>query len=670
VSLSNGNKYFKNGNYKLALFEYNKIPHESPLYAHAKFNIERIEKLGVTFDNVSEISPAIDNKQPLLSIVMPVFNVGPYLDASILSVLSQTMEDFELIIINDASTDNGKNIIEMYKGIDQRIKFINLSFNTLGGAGIPSNIGIDAAQGKYIGFVDSDDWVVNDAFEKLVSAAEKLNAELVIGDFKTFDENNRAVSPSYDKGKWANIPLDEITSGSSCAELFKMSPVPWRKLYLTSFIRGKNIRYPEGDYFYEDNPLHWFVLTEAERVVVIDNVISYHRMAREGQTMGSSSYKLAAISSHLNTTANFLMQKTIKTQSVFDEFYDYCYRTGWIADNQPDLMTKNIIKRRLYDIYSKTSNVLPPVKVRSNFTKRFNEYNQSYPQLDLTIVIPVYNCEDLIAESINSVLKIKGLNFDILIIDDGSSDKTAEICQSYAKNHRNIQFYKQGNKGAGRARNSVIPLCTGRYTFFLDADDVIDASALEAAVKKATVENADLFFMRYRIEFFEEKSSRGMFNADAALWDSFSQSDNGLSLKSRVAALINYPWNRIVKTDLLHDENIFFGPTVVHNDIPYHWHTIIAAKKISYSDQEVCTHRKFSKRDQITNISDIRRLMVFEALRYTQERIMQYPEFSEIKMQWEEFSTGLIKWAKDKIPDEHQEMFSKYKKEFLANLSK
>lgn len=654
----------------MALLEYNKIPHDSPLYAHAKFNIERIEKLGVTFDNLAEKKSLKDNKQPLLSIVMPVFNVGPYLDASILSVLSQTMDDFELIIVNDASTDNGKNIIEMYQGVDQRIKFIDLNFNTLGGAGIPSNIGIDAAKGKYIGFVDSDDWVVNDAFEKLVSAAEKLNAELVIGDFKTFDENNRVVSPSYDKSKWANIPLDEITSGSSCPELFKMSPVPWRKLYLTSFIRGKNIRYPEGDYFYEDNPLHWFVLSEAERVVVIDHVISYHRMAREGQTMGSSSYKLAAISSHLNTTANFLMQKTIKTQSVFDEFYDYCYRTGWIADNQPDLMTKNIIKRRLYDIYCKTSNVLSPVNLRSNFTKRFNEYNQCYPHLDLTIVIPVYNCEDLIADSINSVLKITGLSFDILIIDDGSSDKTAEICQSYAKKHNNIQFYKQGNKGAGRARNSVIPLCTGRYTFFLDADDVIDASALEAAVKKATAKNADLFFMRYRIEFFEENSSRGMFNADAKLWDSFSQSDSGASLKSRVAALINYPWNRIVKTDLLHDENIFFGPTVVHNDIPYHWHSIIAAKNISYSDQEVCTHRKFSKRDQITNISDSRRLMVFEALRYTQERIMQYPEFSEIKMQWEEFSTGLIEWAKDKIPDEHQEVFLKYKKEFLANLSK
>ncbi|PSS46522.1 glycosyltransferase family 2 protein [Enterobacter sp. FS01] len=670
MSLINGNKHLKTGNYDLALIEYNKIPSDSPLYPQAKFNIERMKKLGFATETIATKSVTPKTTQPLLSIVMPVFNVGPYLDASILSVLSQTMEDFELIIVNDASTDNGKNIIEMYQNIDNRIKFINLNFNTLGGAGIPSNIGINAAQGKYIGFVDSDDWVVNDAFDKLITAAEKFNAELVIGDFNTFDEDKRVVSPAYDKGRWANIPLNEVTSGLKCSDLFRMSPVPWRKLYLTSFMKNKNLAYPEGDYFYEDNPLHWFVLSEAERVVIIDKVISYHRMAREGQTMSSSSYKLAAISSHLNTTANFLLQKGAKTQSVFDEFYDYCYRTGWIADNQPELMTKNIIKRRLFDIYNKAKTALPPVSLRPNFVKKFNEYNDAYPQLDLTVVIPVYNCEDLIAESLDSVLKISALKFDILIIDDGSSDGTAEICQAYAEKYKNIQFYKQGNKGAGRARNSVIPLCTGRYTFFLDADDIVNANALEASVKKAIAENSDLLFMRYRIEYFEEKSSRGMFNADTKLWESFSNQENHISLKSQVAALINYPWNRIIKTNLIHDENIFFGPTVVHNDIPYHWHSIIAAKKISFTDQEVCTHRKFSKRDQITNISDSRRLMVFEALRYTQERIMQYPEFSTIKQQWAAFSSELIDWAKDRIPDEHQGSFTQYKKEFINNLSK
>lgn len=664
MSLKNGNNYLRNEQYELALLEYNKIPKDSPLYEQACLNIERIKKTGF----IVEKRTILDNVDPLLSIVMPVFNVGPYLDASILSVLSQTLADFELIIVNDASTDNGKRIIDMYKNIDPRIRFIDLHFNTLGGAGIPSNIGIDAARGKYIGFVDSDDWVVNDAFEELVSAAEKFNAELVIGDFNTFDQETRVVSPAYDRDRWNGIPLEQITSGRLSPQLFKISPVPWRKLYLASFIKKNKIGYPEGDYFYEDNPLHWFVLSEAERVVLIDKLISYHRMAREGQTMSSASYKLAALSSHINTIANFLIKQPKKHQVLFDEFYDYCYRTDWIAARQPDAMTKNIIRRRFFDIYQKTSAIMPPVNVRDNFKQRFAEYKNSYPKLDLTVVIPVYNCGDLIAESIDSVLKLSKLKFDVLIVDDGSTDGTAAICQHYADKYNNVNFYQQGNKGAGRARNTVIPLCTGRYTFFLDADDIINAATLEKSVEQASIENADLLFMRYRIDFFEDKKSRGMFDADRKLWESFKEEIDTSGLRKSVSSLINYPWNRIIKTDLLHDENIFFGPTVVHNDIPYHWHSVIAAKKISYTDDEVCTHRKFSARSQITNITDGRRLMVFEALRYTQERIMQYPEFSDIKPQWIKFSSELIDWAKVRVPENMHDLFKKYKKEFIKNL--
>ena len=664
MSLKSGNNYLKNGQYALALQEYKKIPKDSPLYEQALFNIERIKKLGFVVEKKS----TIDVAGPLLSIVMPVFNVGPYLDASILSVLSQTLTDFELIIINDASTDNGKRIIEMYKNIDSRIRFIDLHFNTLGGAGTPSNIGINAAKGKYIGFVDSDDWVVNDAFEALVSAAEKFNAELVIGDFNTFDQETREVSPAYDKERWSGIPLEKITSGRMSPQLFKISPVPWRKLYLTSFIKNRKIGYPEGDYFYEDNPLHWFVLSEAERVVLIDKLISYHRIAREGQTMGSASYKLSAISSHINTVSNFLIKKTIREQTVIDEFYDYLYRANWTVTRQSDPVTKRIIKRRLFDIYKKTATIIPPVNFSTDHQTRFSEYSDAYPKFDLTVVIPVYNCEDLIAESIDSVLKLSKLKFDVLIVDDGSTDGTATICQRYADKYNNVNFYQQGNKGAGRARNSVIPLCTGRYTFFLDADDIINAAALEKAVVQATIKDADLLFMKYRIDFFEENKSRGMFGSDEKLWESFKSVGDVNEIRSAVAALINYPWNRIIKTELLHDENIFFGPTVVHNDIPYHWHSVITAKNIAYTDEEVCTHRKFTARNQITNISDDRRLMVFEALRYTQERIIQYPQFSYIKSQWVTFSCGLIEWAKSRVPEHLQKLFDEYKQEFIKNL--
>ncbi|MCV5223505.1 glycosyltransferase family 2 protein, partial [Escherichia coli] len=93
----------------------------------------------------------------------------------------------------------------------------------------------------------------------------------------------------------------------------------------------------------------------------------------------------AALASHLNTISNFLLKKTVKHQVLFDEFYDFCYRTDWITTRQPDLITKNIIRSRLSDIYKKTKKIIKPDNVRDNFNNRFAEYANSYPDLDLTV---------------------------------------------------------------------------------------------------------------------------------------------------------------------------------------------------------------------------------------------------------------------------------------------
>src|SRR5690606_16177596 len=102
----------------------------------------------------------------------------------------------------------------------------------------------------------------------------------------------------------------------------------------------------------------------------------------------------------------------------------------------------------------------------------------------------------------------------------------------------------------------------------------------------------DLLLFKYQIENFEEKKRRDLFNADRDVWDNMLRNRNNIATEA--VKLINYPWVRIIKTDLLHDENIYFGATVVHNDIPFHWHSLVTAKNIGLLDKAVCVHRKFS----------------------------------------------------------------------------
>lgn len=616
--------------------------------------------LGVIHVVPQERGDALEGEVPTLSVVMPVFNVAPYLDASIQSVLNQDFQDFELIIIDDASTDNSRKVIEMHKALDPRIRVVELDHNTLGGAGVPSNIGIHAARGKYIGFVDSDDWVTKRGFATMVDLAEEHDAQVVVGDFRTFDEQDRTVQDAYDSARWRDIPLGTPISASSVPDLLRLSPVPWRKLYRRDFMQEHHVLYPEGDYFYEDNPLHWHVLSRAERVVACDEVVSYHRMAREGQTMGANEYKLSAIASHANTILSTLKGSTAPHREVlFEQFIDYVSRQRWIVRRQTQPAAQSIIKHRLVDIFDRAVAAEPRTVVAPETSAHFAGYRGAYPDLDLTIVIPVFNSADLLRDTLKSVLKLEGLRYDVLLIDDGSTDDSLSIMREYEEQHENVHVFEQKNRGAGRARNSVIPLTTGRYTYFLDADDVIDARALREAVHQADADDADLLFVQYRIEYTDENRSRGMFNADTAIWRQLRDADDNATRQSLAAGLINYPWNRIIRTSLLHDANIFFGPTIVHNDVLFHWHSILAATRIGFLEVEVCTHRKFAEREQVTNINDGRRMAVLESLRGTHERISDLASFETVEEQWRTFALDLLEWAKGRIPAELQDTYER-----------
>lgn len=680
MSIQRANYLFKTGKFDEALTEYQNIEKSNPLYKQAQFNISLILKQRGQNNNISALSTnkiahkTIDAiRHPLVSVIMPVFNVAPYLDASILSVLNQSYKSIELIIVNDASTDNGLNIIRMYEKQDERIKVINLEFNTLGGAGIPSNIGVNHASGEYIAYADSDDILSPYAIEKMVELAIQENVEIVVADFCNFDNESRSVETAYDKSRWLKLPLHKAFTPREYPSIFTLSPVPWRKLYRRDFLNSKNIRFPEGDYFYEDNPLNWFVLTSASRVAMLDYVVAYHRMAREGQTMGANSFKLSAQFCHLNSVKYHLQKMTDVPSSYWKELVDFSYRANWVVDKQDDEKIKKLIKKR----YAQTATEIAELSsiseqeikaIRPSFYQRCKEYHASYSNKDLAIVVPVFNCADLFPELMKSIIQIP-LETEIFLIDDGSDDGSRELCEQYAHKHANVFCITQANKGAGVARNAVIPLLSAKYTYFVDADDIIDPIALKEAVNYANTHNNDLTLFKYKIHFYDKNTYRDMWNADQELWEKLKKANNNHEKKSLASQLINYPWNRIIKTSLLHDENIFFGKTVVHNDIPYHWHSIISAHNIGIFDKAVCSHRKFETRQQITNIGDYRRLMVLEAYRYTHELIKRYPnDYPRLFKNWQKFITELLVWAKDRIPVDKQEYYQTRHNQIIEEL--
>lgn len=683
MSIEKANALFRENELEDALEAYKKINKEHPLYEQAQFNIQLVNKrlnrskdlLNFKNSQVAKSSPTKTLNGPLVSVVMPVFNVAPYLDASIMSVLNQTYENIELIIVDDASTDNGMNIIKMYEKQDSRIKVISLEFNTLGGAGIPSNIGVDNAKGEYIAYADSDDILDKHAIEKMITAALEHNVEVVIADFCNFSDETRVVEVAYDKNRWGGLPLDKSFSPIKYPDVFKLSPVPWRKLYSRNFLDLHNIRFPEGDYFYEDNPLHWFVLSKANSVFMLDYVVAFHRMGREGQTMGADSFKLAAHFCHSNTVAQFFKRSEMPISDFFwKELLRRSTGYNWLIRQAKDVAVQDTLKKRNSQLIShivESSNISKEV-IERDIPETFvqiHEYSKARSDVDLTIIIPVYNCADLLESTLQSLTQFKKINIEVLLMNDGSSDDSLMICQKYAEQFDNFYIFTQNNKGAGVARNAVIPLAIGEYTYFLDADDTIEIENLEEAVLQARNNSNDLLLFKYKIDYFDKNKSREMFNSDQKIWNKLLVSSDNNDKKVLASGLINYPWNRIIATKLLHDENIFFGKTVVHNDVPYHWHSIMASENIGILDEVVCHHRKFDEREQITNIKDSRRLMVLEAYRHTHHLISKYKGFDQLLPVWKDFITHLLTWAEDKIPDADKSYYNAKRIDILSELN-
>ena len=119
-------------------------------------------------------------KKVKLSIIVPVFNTEKYLSECLNSLINQTLKSIEIICVDDGSTDNSLSILEKFHSKDERVKIIHQGNF---GVSVARNNGIAMAQGEYIGFVDSDDWVDADFFEKLYNASQKFGAEVVAGDF-------------------------------------------------------------------------------------------------------------------------------------------------------------------------------------------------------------------------------------------------------------------------------------------------------------------------------------------------------------------------------------------------------------------------------------------------------------------------------------------------------
>lgn len=213
---------------------------------------------------------------PEISIIVPVYNTEMYLEECLSSICAQTLSDIEIICIDDGSTDKSGSILEQFALLDKRIKVIHKA-NT--GYGHTMNMGISAVSGKYIGIVESDDWITENMMQTLYEAAEMYQVDFVKADFYRFvRQSDGVIRKIYNALSEQPYYYNRVFRPSEEIMSFKFPINIWSGIYRTDFIKENRIQFHESPgASFQDNGFWFQTFVLAERVVLLNRPLYMNR---------------------------------------------------------------------------------------------------------------------------------------------------------------------------------------------------------------------------------------------------------------------------------------------------------------------------------------------------------------------------------------------------------
>lgn len=255
-----------------------------------------------------------------ISVIIPIYNVEKYIHECIDSVRNQTYTNLEIILVDDGSTDSCATICDEYAKKDSRIRVIH---KENGGLSDARNAGLEIATGKYIGYVDSDDYIALDMYEHLYNACEENEAEIAVCRFHTFTDKIQLCENVVNRNKVYNskgILLAYIDE--SVEEL--ITPSAWSKLYRRDCIQG--LQFPKGK-LCEDIVYTTKAFYNAKKVVYVDRELYFYR----------------------NRPGSIMTEKSVINRRIREEIEQYEDRIAFLKEKKED----KLVALCCYELYKR-----------------------------------------------------------------------------------------------------------------------------------------------------------------------------------------------------------------------------------------------------------------------------------------------------------------------------
>ena len=269
-----------------------------------------------------------------LSIVIPVYNVENYIAQCLESILNQSFKDLEIICVNDGSTDNSLSVLQDYKAKYGRIIIIDKKNE---GSGIARNAGLSIAKGEYVYYVDGDDWIEDNALEKIIVKADKLNTDILIFGGLSYYEG-KGKNGGYSADKLPKEYFNKVFSSKDIKkDIFKFPSTAWTKLYRRDFLIKNNIKFQDIKAGQDQLPF-FHSMIKAERIALLPENIYCYRKNRKGAVTSVKKKK-----SFSPIYVFYGVEEMLKSENLLDEYKNvfvnkyFSKATSWLGKFQDDL---------------------------------------------------------------------------------------------------------------------------------------------------------------------------------------------------------------------------------------------------------------------------------------------------------------------------------------------
>jgi glycosyltransferase involved in cell wall biosynthesis len=526
---------------------------------------------------------------PLISVIIPVYNGEQYLRECLNSLLSQTFNNFELILINDGSTDETEKILEEYSLRDQRIKIITTDHN---GAGKSRNRGLEEIRGKYVSILDADDIYAPQMLMTLYATAESDNLDIAVCRSEKITGNN---VNSREKMLWTvtdqYLPQNRVFSATDVAKhIFQLfNGWTWDKLFSAKFIKALNLRFQDTS-FSNDAFFTYMALCSAERIGIVDEYLVIHRYHENSIEARRCEDPIKFIDVFKAILAE--LEKSGKIKNYRLSFCNWVASfTRWQYETQ-DEESKKLIQNAASSFISENriNENLTRIYTNSDTLWLANHTNSKIPEV--SIIMPVYNSEMFLEETIRSIREQTMKNFEVICIDDGSNDRSLEILENIAKEDLRFRILTQKNHGAGAARNKGLELARGRYLAFMDSDDLYNKDFLEIMLSQSRRLDTDITVCRY-IRFFHEYNTEDIPRNDINMSllprkEVFSPQD---IRKDFFQVFIPVVWNKLFKREFIERNAIKFQEIQNSNDTYFVYCALLESASITAIDKRLIRYR-------------------------------------------------------------------------------